>query len=192
MSEQASENEVAMDTSSPATTANSTPQTSNPGTPRVEEVRATPPPVRETPPPVRATPPPAPAVRGTPSPAVVRATPPPQVKATPPHSGKAGPSPSAFRTSGAPTQVKSIPAHLNIPSPGMSFGNSAYGSNQRQVPHSQSKYGQLLSVIEELGKDIRPTYAGSKVSSEKLKRGIVHARILVRECLMECERSARS
>ena len=59
-------------------------------------------------------------------------------------------------------------------------------------PHSQSKYQQLLSVIEEMSKDIRPTYAGSKSSAERLKRGIVYARILVRECLVETERSARS
>ena len=57
---------------------------------------------------------------------------------------------------------------------------------------SQSKYQQLLSVIEEMSKDIRPTYAGSKSSAERLKRGIVYARILVRECLVETERSARS
>ncbi|XP_076365953.1 uncharacterized protein LOC143254926 [Tachypleus tridentatus] len=59
----------------------------------------------------------------------------------------------------------------------------------RQPP---SKYTQLLAVIEELGKDIHPTYAGSKSSAERLKRGIVHARILVRECLMETERNART
>ena len=57
---------------------------------------------------------------------------------------------------------------------------------------SISKYAQLLNVIEDMGKDIRPTYAGSKSSAERLKRGIVHARILVRECLMECERAART
>lgn len=82
--------------------------------------------------------------------------------------------------------------------------------NHQQV--SQSKYAQLLgtiificnlsflcslfhlliaAVIEDMGKDIRPTYAGSKSSAERLKRGIVHARILVRECLLETERSAR-
>lgn len=59
------------------------------------------------------------------------------------------------------------------------------------LPPGQSKYAQLLSVIEEMGKDLRPTYAGSNSSKERLKRGIVHARILVRECLMETERSAR-
>jgi hypothetical protein len=61
-----------------------------------------------------------------------------------------------------------------------------------QQHQSQSKYTQLLAVIEDMGRDIRPTYAGSKTSVERLKRGIVHARILVRECLMECERSART
>jgi hypothetical protein len=78
-----------------------------------------------------------------------------------------------------------------------------------QGPHQASKYTQLLAVIEEIGKDIRPTYAGSKSSAERLKRGIarciaqkshlqgssfpgiVHARILVREALMEAERSSR-
>jgi len=59
-------------------------------------------------------------------------------------------------------------------------------------PASQTKYQQLLSVIEEMSKDIRPCYAGSKSSAERLKRGIVYARILVRECLVEAERSARN
>lgn len=58
-----------------------------------------------------------------------------------------------------------------------------------QLP--QSKYSQLLAVIEELGKDIRPTYTGNKMSAERLKRSIIHARILVRECLLETERSSR-
>lgn len=61
---------------------------------------------------------------------------------------------------------------------------------QSQQP-GQSKYAQLLGVIEEMGREVRPTYAGSRSSAERLKRGIVHARILVRECLLETERSAR-
>ncbi|KAG8146090.1 hypothetical protein E2320_012493 [Naja naja] len=67
-------------------------------------------------------------------------------------------------------------------------GQQATGSNQ--VP--QSKYAELLTIIEELGKEIRPTYAGSKSAMERLKRGIIHARGLVRECLAETERNARS
>lgn len=57
---------------------------------------------------------------------------------------------------------------------------------------SQSTYTDLLSVVEEMGKEIRPTYAGSKSAMESLKRGIIHAWALVRECLAETERNART
>ncbi|XP_060238334.1 cyclin-dependent kinase 2-associated protein 1 isoform X1 [Meriones unguiculatus] len=67
---------------------------------------------------------------------------------------------------------------------------AAEGTGNSQVP--QSKYAELLAIIEELGKEIRPTYAGSKSAMERLKRGIIHARSLVRECLAETERNARS
>ncbi|XP_071849286.1 uncharacterized protein [Apostichopus japonicus] len=56
----------------------------------------------------------------------------------------------------------------------------------------QSKYADLLVVIEDMGRDIRPTYAGSRMATERLKRGIVHAKSLVRECLAETERSGRN
>ncbi|KAL0979381.1 hypothetical protein UPYG_G00184330 [Umbra pygmaea] len=71
--------------------------------------------------------------------------------------------------------------------PSMGFSQCSSGS---RVP--QSKYAELLAIIEELGKEIRPTYAGSKSAMERLKRGIIHARGLVRECLAETERNARS
>ena len=73
---------------------------------------------------------------------------------------------------------------LNVPNP---------RAHQQTVPTipGQSKYIQLLNVIEELGHEVRPTYAGSRTAAEKIKRGIVHARILVRECLVETEKSAR-
>ncbi|XP_028640060.1 cyclin-dependent kinase 2-associated protein 1-like [Grammomys surdaster] len=64
------------------------------------------------------------------------------------------------------------------------------GTGNSQVP--QSKYAELLAIIGELGKEIRPTYAGSKRALERLKRGIIHARSLVRECLAEKEGNARS
>lgn len=47
----------------------------------------------------------------------------------------------------------------------------AQGPNGTQAP--QSKYAELLAIIEELGKEIRPTYAGSKSAMERLKRGIL-------------------
>jgi len=54
------------------------------------------------------------------------------------------------------------------------------------------KYEDLVGVIEELGKDVRPTYAGSKSASERLKRGLQHARQLVRECQVEGEKVIRN
>lgn len=121
---------------SPATSANITPNVSNPGTPRSDQVE------------MRNTPPPGPQSQ--------------------------------------PRPVASV--------------NQQHQQQQLLIAHqqhiqqlqSQSKYSQLLAVIEDMGRDIRPTYSGSRTSAERLKRGIVHARMLVRECLMECERSARS
>lgn len=77
-------------------------------------------------------------------------------------------------------------AALSAMSSGLSISS---GSSNN--PNGPSKYAQLLEVIEEMGRDIRPTYQGSRSSTERLKRAIVHARILVRECLMETDRSAR-
>ncbi|XP_044598535.1 putative uncharacterized protein DDB_G0280071 [Cotesia glomerata] len=59
------------------------------------------------------------------------------------------------------------------------------------VPSAQGKYSQLLEVIEELGRDIRLTYAGSRTSAERLKMGIIQARMLVRDCLLETEINLR-
>lgn len=62
--------------------------------------------------------------------------------------------------------------------------------NFSSVP-GQGKYSQLLAIIEELGRDIRLSYAGSRSAAERLKMGIQHARILTRECLLETEHNAR-
>ncbi|CAF1336952.1 unnamed protein product [Rotaria sordida] len=58
--------------------------------------------------------------------------------------------------------------------------------HQQCVVH-RSKYVQLLNVIEEMGKDIKPTYAGNKNSAERLRRAIASARVLVCECQLECD-----
>ncbi|KAI6173864.1 Cyclin-dependent kinase 2-associated protein 2 [Aphelenchoides besseyi] len=59
------------------------------------------------------------------------------------------------------------------------------------VAPGASKYNQLLAVIEEMGKDVRPSYTGNRNCAERLKRTIIHARVLVRECLHEIERNSR-
>ncbi|XP_065338335.1 cyclin-dependent kinase 2-associated protein 2 [Cloeon dipterum] len=89
--------------------------------------------------------------------------------------------------------ITPIPANMP-PTPPVSFVEANSMASITVVPPQQpamSNYAQLLRVIEDMGKDLRPTYAGSKTAAERLKRGIVNSRILVRECLLETERSAR-
>lgn len=97
--------------------------------------------------------------------------------------------------------------HQNQPSPISTPTPMQSSSPASSSASNLSKYSQLLLVLEEMGKDIRwenfffmkrakiifgltfsPTYSGSRSSAERLKRTIVHARILVRECLLETER----
>ncbi|XP_033047990.1 cyclin-dependent kinase 2-associated protein 2-like, partial [Trachypithecus francoisi] len=56
----------------------------------------------------------------------------------------------------------------------------------------RTPYKDLLSVIEEISKEIRPIYAGSKSTMKGLKRGIIHARALVGVRLAETEWSVRT
>ncbi|CAJ0573887.1 unnamed protein product, partial [Mesorhabditis spiculigera] len=53
---------------------------------------------------------------------------------------------------------------------------------------ADTKYQQLVFLINEIGKDLPQMYNGSKHCSEKVKRYLVHARILARECMMEADR----
>lgn len=60
--------------------------------------------------------------------------------------------------------------------------------NNAQSTGFQARYNVLLGIIEELKKDIRPTYAGSKTAAERLKRNITFARYEIRNCMQELER----
>ncbi|VEL36290.1 unnamed protein product [Protopolystoma xenopodis] len=57
-----------------------------------------------------------------------------------------------------------------------------------QSTEELNKYAQLLQVIEEMGRDIKPTYACNKNAAERLKKNIHTARILIRECVAELEK----
>ena len=61
----------------------------------------------------------------------------------------------------------SLGANVLLTSSPQASSSSATATNQ----NSPGKYSELLAVIEELGKDIRPTYAGSKNAAERLKKG---------------------
>ena len=41
-----------------------------------------------------------------------------------------------------------------------------------------TRYNELLRIIEELGKDVKPTYAGSKNAAERLRKGMVFEQYL--------------
>jgi hypothetical protein len=58
-------------------------------------------------------------------------------------------------------------------------------------PEAEGKYLQLLALIEDIGRDVKLSYAGSRNSAERLKSGIVRARSLVRECLAETRLNLR-
>lgn len=82
---------------------------------------------------------------------------------------------------GAPPSLVVPPTHIPLyPGYGQVPGGPGYIGGR-----GGSKYAQLLAVIEEMSSDLRPTYSGSKTSSERFKRGIAQARILLRECLHE-------
>ncbi|TRY68459.1 hypothetical protein TCAL_14206 [Tigriopus californicus] len=90
----------------------------------------------------------------------------------------------------------STPVISSLSAASASSSQNEAATNTNQTAHlacltQNSKYSQLLLVLEEMGKDIRPSYAGSKSSAERLKRGIIHARILVRESLLEVERASK-
>ena len=85
-----------------------------------------------------------------------------------------------------------IPPPLTKSPPNLTAKHSLTGGQPLMGQYQVSKYNQLLQVLEEMNKDVRPSYAGSKSSAERLKRGIAHARILVREALIEAERNNRN
>lgn len=69
---------------------------------------------------------------------------------------------------------------------------SAQPMSSSSNKQNHSRYQQLLTIIDEMGRDIRNTYLGNKNSSERLKRAIASARILVKDCQLECERNTKN
>lgn len=83
---------------------------------------------------------------------------------------------------------EATPSILGLQVPNFVSSNSTI-LNNAHLNGLQARYNVLLGIIEELKKDVRPTYAGSKTSAERLKRNINLARIEIRNCMQELERS---
>jgi hypothetical protein len=78
------------------------------------------------------------------------------------------------------------PAANHQSNPNLTSGNAA------NTKLNHNRYQQLLSIIDEMGRDIRTSYMGNKNSIERLKRSIASARILVKDCQIECERNTKN
>ncbi|XP_036430751.1 cyclin-dependent kinase 2-associated protein 2 isoform X1 [Colossoma macropomum] len=64
----------------------------------------------------------------------------------------------------------SLPSSSNFRPAFSDFGPPSMGFVQPVKVSQGSTYSELLSVIEEMSREIRPTYAGSKSAMERLKR----------------------
>ena len=100
-------------------------------------------------------------------------------------------SPHLPSTSSVHQQQIKQQSHQYVPLPPAVQQQLNQVQQHQQRVMQQTKYVQLLNVIEEMGKDIKPTYAGNKNSAERLRRAIASARVLVRECQLECDRNSR-
>ena len=100
-------------------------------------------------------------------------------------------SPSLSHTPIHQQQIKQQQSQQYVPIPPAVQQQLNQVQQHQQRVMQQTKYVQLLNVIEEMGKDIKPTYAGNKNSAERLRRAIASARVLVRECQLECDRNSR-
>ena len=98
---------------------------------------------------------------------------------------------SAGRNSPHLSSTHKQQSHQYVPIPPAVQQQLNQVQQHQQRVMQQTKYVQLLNVIEEMGKDIKPTYAGNKNSAERLRRAIASARVLVRECQLECDRNSR-
>ncbi|XP_051940157.1 cyclin-dependent kinase 2-associated protein 2 isoform X1 [Hippocampus zosterae] len=82
------------------------------------------------------------------------------------------PSGSNHTPPGSSVPSPSLPSSSNFRPAFSDFGPPSMGFVQPVKVSQGSTYSELLSVIEEMSREIRPTYAGSKSAMERLKRGI--------------------
>lgn len=79
-------------------------------------------------------------------------------------------------------------------SAGLSSGLMAMDFTERNRPviTLETHYNELVRMIAEIGKDIKPAYTNSRVSTERLRKNIMVARGVVRECFSDLDKLANS
>lgn len=58
----------------------------------------------------------------------------------------------------------------------------------KKEPPLQVHYNELLRVISDIGRDVKPAYTCSKISTDKLRKNIMMARTILRECQADLEK----
>ncbi|KAI0986867.1 hypothetical protein GJ496_008035 [Pomphorhynchus laevis] len=90
--------------------------------------------------------------------------------------------------------------HEQVPVKSTNSADSKTLQNQMQTtmpaeenpPAALSKrYNQLLQLINEMGRDVKSNYSGNKAAADRLKRNIIAARSIIRDCQIECDRINR-
>uniref|UniRef100_A0AC35U555 BAG domain-containing protein n=1 Tax=Rhabditophanes sp. KR3021 TaxID=114890 RepID=A0AC35U555_9BILA len=56
-----------------------------------------------------------------------------------------------------------------------------------ETAEPKTKYDALKLLLAEMAGDVKPSYCNNKATTERFKRNIAHARILIRECSLEIE-----
>ena len=108
---------------------------------------------------------------------------------------------SAFMGSQAPplsAPSNHLPSHgssSSLASANTYMPSASNNNNNNNASHGKStnaNYQKLLQMIDEISKDIKPSYLGNKNSTERLKRAVASARILIKDCQVECERNTKN
>ena len=55
----------------------------------------------------------------------------------------------------------------------------------------EDRYEELLSLVGDMGREVKPAYTGNKNSAERLKKSILAARGIVKELMVETEKFNR-
>lgn len=93
----------------------------------------------------------------------------------------------SFLEGGLPTMV---PIPTNVP---MYPSYQALSWMQKKLPENRQVdyYDQLLGIIEEIGKDLRPILTGNRFAVERIKRCIIQGRLLISQIICDMIEKSR-
>ncbi|KAL5478166.1 hypothetical protein EMCRGX_G025058 [Ephydatia muelleri] len=69
-----------------------------------------------------------------------------------------------------------------------SFNETGGASIRPKEQQLEAHYSELMKLISEIGKDIKPAYTNSKLAADRLRKNIVVARGVLRECVSDLDK----